>query len=103
MKSNRILLVPLLVVMVFAQAGNVLESEMARLQVHTALMVPSQAVDEFPVWSPDSRFLAVNVQGKWFKLDTSSVQLHEAKWHGQRIGTVDSKSKLEPLTNEEAA
>lgn len=103
MTSKRILLIPLLAVMAFAQAGNGLGSEMARLHIHTALLIPSQAVDEFPVWSPDSRFLAANVEGKWFKLDTSKVQLQEATWHGQRIGAVGSKPKLQSLTSQEAA
>jgi hypothetical protein len=60
-----------LVTLALAQIGTGLRSEMQSLDVHTALLIPSQAVDESPVWSPDSRYLGANIQGKWFKLDTS--------------------------------
>lgn len=103
MKSAWVFLTPLLVIVAFAQAGSPLGTEMTRLNVHTVLLVPSQVVDEFPVWSPDSRFLAVNIEGKWFKLDTTKVELREANWHGQRIGTVVTEPTLEPMTDEKAA
>ena len=74
---------------------------MTRLRVSTALLVPSQAVDEFPVWSLDSRFLGANIGGKWFKLDTLKVQLRAATWHERRIGTVSTEPKLEPMKTEE--
>jgi hypothetical protein len=103
MKSAWVFLTPLLVIVAFAQAGNLLGTEMTRLNVNTVLLVASQAVDEFPVWSPDSRFLAVNIEGKLFKLDAAKVELREANWHGQRIGTVANKPTLEPMTDETAA
>jgi hypothetical protein len=103
MKAAWVFLTPLLVIVAFAQAGSLLGTEMARLNVHTVLLVASQAVDEFPVWSPDSRFLAVNIEGKWFELDTARVELREVNWHGQRIGTVGNKPTLEPMTGEKAA
>jgi hypothetical protein len=103
MTSARLFLAPLLVIAVFAQAADFLKAEMTRLNVHTALLLPSQAVDEFPVWSPDSRFLAANIQGRWFKVDTSNIDLHEAKWHGQQIGVVGTKLKLEPMNDDVAA
>jgi hypothetical protein len=103
MKLAPSLLISLLLLVASAQTGSSLRDEMAKLNVHTALLVPSQAIDEFPVWSPDSRFLAANVQGNWFKLDTTKVELREATWHAQRIGVVRSKPKLEALTREEAA
>ena len=102
MKFCRILLVSLLVAASFGQPGTSLRSEMAKLRVHTALLVPSQAVDEFPVWSPDSRFLAANIEGKWFKLDILKVRLKEATWLGQRVGAVGSKPELEPMGRQEA-
>ena len=85
-----------------AQTPDILESQMAKLNVHTALLVPSQGVDEFPLWSPDSRFLAANIEGHWFKVDTQRVELHEATWHGNRIGTVSSKSTMESVSGDEA-
>jgi hypothetical protein len=86
-----------------AQESKFLESEMTRVGAHTALLVPSQSVDEFPVWSPDSLFLGVNIEGKWFKLDTRNARLQEAKWHEQRIGVVAGKPELMPISSEEAA
>jgi hypothetical protein len=103
MKSPWVFVAPLLLTVAFAQAGSPLGNEMTRLHVHTVLLVPSQAVDEFPVWSPDSRLLAVNIEGKWFKLDTAKVELREANWHGQRIGAVGTKLTLEPVTDEKVA
>jgi hypothetical protein len=101
MKTTRVVLVPLLLV-VFAQAADNLKSELKRLHVHTALLVHSQAVDEFPVWSPDSRYLGVNIQGRWFKLDLSKVYLSEATWHGDRLGAVRNDKDLEPITEKAA-
>jgi hypothetical protein len=62
---------------------------MRKLGVHTILLLESQAVDEMPLWSPDSRFVAVDVEGKWYKLDTGAITaLGAANWHGQEIGAV---------------
>ena len=62
---------------------------MRKLGVHTMLLLESQAVDEMPLWSPDSRFVAVDVGGKWYKFDTWAITaLGAAKWHGQEIGAV---------------
>jgi hypothetical protein len=62
---------------------------MRKLGVHTILLLESQAVDEMPLWSPDSQFVAVNVEGKWYKLDTWAITLlGSAKWHGEKIGVV---------------
>jgi hypothetical protein len=66
-----------------------LAAEMAKLNVHTALLFPSQAADEWPLWSADSQYLAANIEGKWLKLDMRTVHLKEAKWHEQRIAVID--------------
>lgn len=92
-----------LVIPAHPQKNKSLESEMTRVHVQTALLVPSQAVDEFPVWSPDSNFLALNIEGKWFKLDTRNARLQEAKWHKQRIGIIAGKPELVPISSEEVA
>ncbi len=83
-----------------AQAGNDLTKQMEALHVHTALAIRSQEMDALPAWSPDGRFLAADLAGKWVKVDVSAVQLQEAKWHEQRIG-VQSKPALQPMTSEE--
>jgi hypothetical protein len=71
------------------QGADPLGVAMRKLGVHTILLLESQAVDEMPLWSPDSRFVAVDVEGKWYKLDTWAITaLGTAKWHGEEIGTV---------------
>jgi hypothetical protein len=102
MKLNQSLVIPLLVAVCLAQPGqDDLGSEMAKLHVETALLIPSQEIDEFPVWSPDSRFLAINITGQWFKFDTLQVRLQKAKWHGERIGAADSKPKMQSVSGQE--
>ncbi len=60
---------------------------MRKLGVHTVLLLASQAVDETPLWSPDSRFVAANFESRWHQLDTWAVTtLAAAKWHGEVIG-----------------
>ena len=104
MKSARVFLTPVLVILAFAQADSPLAAKMTKLSVHTVLLVPSQAVDEFPVWSPDSRFLAVNIEGKWFKLDTAKVELRgEMAWAvphqaGRRLAASNSTNSSSDST-----
>jgi len=100
MRIAGIALVPMFF-MVFNGVDN-LRSELRRLHVHTALLVRSQAIDDSPVWSPDSRYIGANIQGKWFKVDLSRVNLLEATWHGERLGSVGSEEGLEPITKGKA-
>lgn len=58
-----------------AQAASDLGQQMEALHVHTALVIHSQEMDDLPMWSPDARFLAVDLAGKWLKVDISSLQL----------------------------
>jgi len=90
-----VLIAVLLVAILGSSPESNLESDMARLGVHTALLVHSEAVDEYSLWSPDSLFLGINIMGKWLKLDTRSVRLREGTWHQQRIGVVEPKPRLQ--------
>lgn len=101
MNFRAIPVIALLVALASAQSSTSLDAELARLNVHTALLVHSQGVDDTPVWSPDSRFLGVNVAGKWLKVDTANVHLQEATWHEQRVAVLADKSELQSLSNEE--
>jgi Tol biopolymer transport system component len=94
------LLVLSLLTMSHAQAGNDLGKQMEALHVHTALLIRSQEMDGLPAWSPDGKFLAVDLAGKWVKVHIFGLQLQEAKWHGQRIG-VQTKADLQPMTDAE--
>lgn len=74
-----------------------LTTEMDRLKVHTVLLIPSSAIDEHPVWSPDGRYLVANVMGTWHSLDTSEVQLEPATWREQSIGVLAAKPNIEEI------
>ena len=74
---------------------------MGSLKVNTALIFPSQAIDDSPLWSPDSRYLAGNVQGKWYKVQIGSIQLKPAKWHDHSIGVIADGKKFEESTEQE--
>lgn len=84
-----------------AQEAAGLEAELSRLKVSMALVVPSQAVDDYPVWSPDGRHLAVNIMGTWLRLDLTKVKLKEAQWLGMRIGAPEGLPKSEKIQAEE--
>lgn len=61
-----------------------LVSEMKALGFQFALLVESQAIDDSPVWSPDGRFLAINLDGKRSKLDIESISLRMGTWHDRK-------------------
>jgi len=81
----------------FAQETASLLIEYDKLRVHTALLAPSSGVDESPLWSPDSKKIGVNVEGKWYQIDTKKVVLQPADWHNQRIGRVSSTASISQL------
>lgn len=84
-----LLLATMLTSGLFAQnASKTLATEMTRLKTHTALIAQSQAIDDYPLWSPGSDFIACNIEGKWYKFRLTNIDLVKAKWHGQKIGMV---------------
>lgn len=76
--------------------------ELSRLGVATALVLPSSAIDEFPIWSPDSRYVAADVMGTWKKVDLRTIALVSGKWHDQPIGVADRKAPITELDPETA-
>ena len=58
-----------------------LVTEMKALGLRFALLVESQAIDDSPVWSPDGRFLAINVDQRWSTMNVESVALRMGTWH----------------------
>jgi hypothetical protein len=75
---------------------------MQRLGVNSVLIVPSQGVDEYPVWSSDGNYLAANVEGKWCKIDLAHLTLSEGTWRGgKKIGVISSKSSIAEAAKEE--
>ncbi len=71
-------------------------SEMRRLGVRSALVISSQAVDEYPVWSLEGDALAANIEGRWMKVELESLVLEPGTWHEQAIG-VAKRSALTPI------
>lgn len=72
-----------------------LDAELTRLDTDTVLLVPSEAVDEFPVWSPDGSRLAANVMGVWYTVDLNRVALAEATWRGSLlVGVLNSEESV---------
>jgi len=70
-----------------------------QLGLMSALVLKSQAVDEHPVWSPDGRYLAVNVNGRWSKIDLEATSWTKGTWHdGERIGVADPPPFLDAIT-----
>src|SRR5438477_7029773 len=74
-----------------------LASAMEHLHVRTALVVPSQAIDEQPVWSPDGKRLAVKIEDTWRVTEIDNARLGEGTSHGhERIGA-DREPSLSPI------
>lgn len=75
-----------------------LQRELARLGVDTALVLPTSALDDGPIWSPDSRYVAACVTGSWLSVDLRSIKLLPATWHGKRsLGVVEQGVPAKPL------
>jgi hypothetical protein len=78
-----------------------IESEMLKLNTNVALVVNSEAIDEYPLWSANSRFVAANIMGKWYKFDLQNVKLSESRFREQKIGIVVNKDAMSELTDQE--
>ena len=87
-----------LVPMLMAAGSSGIRNELARLAVRTALVLPSSAIDDFPIWSPDSKYVAANVMGTWHKVDLATITLVSGTWHGkEKIGVIEKKAAVTPL------
>jgi hypothetical protein len=71
-----------------------------QLGVDTTLVVHSEAVDEYLVWSPDSSSLGINVNSQWKELRLDDLKLIPAKWHGSAIALAKNP-ELKPLSPSE--
>lgn len=99
MKKIYIIILTTLTFNVYGQdTTKTLISEMTRLKTETVLIVQSQAIDEYPIWSPKSDFIACNIQGKWYKFRLINIELADAKWRGQTIGVLTTKDAYSELT-----
>ena len=104
MKKIYIIILTILTFNVYGQNIDItknLNSEMTRLKTETVLIVQSQAIDEYPIWSPNSDFVACNIEGKWYKFRLTNIELADAKWRGQTIGILTTKDAYSELTTNE--
>lgn len=84
----------------FSSKSN-LDSEMTKLNVDTVMIIKSEMIDEYPLWSSDSRFVGINIMGEWYKFDLKNVKLSINEWKQQKIGLVTNKDAMSNLTNQE--
>jgi hypothetical protein len=97
MRTTGILLI-LLFVVALAHGADNFKAELKRLRVSTALVIHFPALDQFPVWSPDSRYIGVDVNGKWYRVELSNAHLVETTWDGNRVGKVAGGGDLEAMS-----
>ena len=77
-----------------------LDSELTRLHTDTALLYPSQAIDEYPLWSPDGRYVAVNVEGEWRQIDFSAVVFKAGTWReGRPLAVLVNQDAVAPASS----
>ena len=70
----------------FGQNPRPLLHELARCNVETVLLWESVEIDDHPIWSPDSKQIAINDRGHWRKLNIEEVFLTTADWLDHVIG-----------------
>lgn len=80
-----------------AAQSKTLDSELARLNTRTAIIVHSQAIDDSPLWAPGSDAIACNIAGKWVTFDLSDIELVPAKWRKQDVGILETEKTYTPL------
>lgn len=86
----KILVLAMTIVESATPASTGLVSALQRLGLNSALVVRSQGVDEHPIWSPDGRFVAVDIDQNWMKIDLGAISLTKGTWHdGEGIGVPD--------------
>lgn len=83
-----------------AQASRPLVAELKRFDVNTVLLREG-AFDDYPLWSPDGRYVCANENGNWWvKVDLENVSLYPSTWlnrtiAGNSVETTDNLSEEE--------
>lgn len=78
-----------------------LNSEMNRLETETVIVLNSQEIDYYPMWSPNSDFIAFNINEKWNKIRLDNIEFEAVKWRGQKIGFLISKDAITEMSEKE--
>jgi hypothetical protein len=66
--------------------------------LNSALIVPTQAVDYYPVWSKDNK-LDVNINSRWWEFDLTKVNLVSAQLRDDPIGVLIDVTDVELATS----
>lgn len=83
----RIGLILLMLIMFFLSGCNdSLSKKYSQLQINMALLVPTNRIDEVPVWAENEKSLFLKISGSWFKLHLSKIKLKKAIWLNNDIG-----------------
>jgi len=78
-----------------------LSTELSRLGVETVLIINSQSIDEYPLWSSNSDYIGCNIMGKWHKIRLTDIKLQEATWRKQTIGVLTTQDAISEMTKDE--
>ena len=89
LRSVWLLLNILVALIVTAQQLSKFEQELQKHNYSIALVVPSSEIDEYPLFSPNQKFLSFNVGGRWREMSLSKLQLTSATWLNKEIGFPD--------------
>src|SRR4051812_12180057 len=74
-----------------------LDEKLSNVKSDYALIIPSQAVAEYPLWSKDGKFVYALIEGSWKRLDLSKIHLSPGTWlDSMSIGVNDNPLSLEP-------
>lgn len=85
-----------------AQEPQSLDKELKRFNTESALIIPAEGVDEYPLWSPQGDYIAANIQGKWYKVNLNRILLEDGTWRGKRkIGVTKDESFVSNATEKE--
>lgn len=67
-----------------------LEKAMKKLKVETVLVANVEGIDEYPLWSPKSDFVACYIFGDWHQFNLNEMKLTTGDWHNQVIGIMNN-------------
>lgn len=73
-----------------AQEVTALEKAMKKMKVTTVLVANAEGIDEYPLWSPESDFVACYLYDDWYKFDLKTMRLVPADWHDLKIGIMNN-------------
>jgi hypothetical protein len=87
--------------MVYSQLARPLDIEMTRLGADITVLVPYGAIGEYPIWSPNSDYVGINVIGEWKKVGLTETYLVGADWGKKLVASYNFNGVMEPMTMEE--